>query len=131
MKRTLLCGLPLLIFLTATSCILDAPDDRFHRTLWKSDEVPLGPFPVHELTLEFLCGQTICIKTDVNDIECYGSYESNDHTAVFKGLTLSLTDHTITFIDADWSGETLFLRWRIEDSVYPFTTAMRRLPAYQ
>lgn len=131
MKRTLLCGLSLLIFLTATSCIFDAPDDRFYRTLWKSDEVPLGPFPVQELTLEFLCGQSICLKTDVNGIACYGSYESDDHTAIFQNLTLSLKDHTITFIDADWSGETLFLRWRIEDSVYPFTTAMRRLSAYE
>ena len=37
-----------------TSCIFDAPGDRFYRTLWRSSEVPLGPFSVDKLTLEFL-----------------------------------------------------------------------------
>ncbi len=131
MKRTFICGLYILIFWTASSCIFDAPDDRFYRTIWKSDESPLGPFPIQELTLEFLCGQSICLKTDANSRTCYGSYESDDHTAIFHDLTLSLKDYTITFIDANWSGKTLFLRWRIEDSVYPFTTAMHRLSAYE
>lgn len=131
MKRAFFCGLMSFILSTATSCIFDAPNDKFYRTLWKSDEVPLGPFAVNELTLEFLCGQNISIKTDANVLTGYGTYESDGQTAVFHNLTLTLEDHTITFIDADKSGETLFLRWRIEDSVYPFTTAMHRLSAYE
>lgn len=46
--------------------------------------------------------------------------------AVFHDLTMDLQGLTITFVDAQLSGETLFLRWIVENSVYPFTTAMHR-----
>lgn len=114
------------------SCIYDNdPDDRFYRTLWESDEVPLGPFPVEDLTLEFLCGNSIKISTDARAGASFGTYASNDQTAVFHDLTLEMDGHLVTFIDAQLSGDILFLRWRIEDSVYPFTTAMHRLSAYR
>lgn len=112
--------------LTDTSCIFEAPGDEFYRTLWISDEVPLGPFEVDELTLEFLCENCISLKTDSSTIVSYGTYDSNEQTAVFHDLTMDLQGLTITFVDAQLSGETLFLRWRVENSVYPFTTAMHR-----
>lgn len=110
---------------TGTSCIFEAPGDEFYRTLWISDEVPLGPFEVDELTLEFLCENGISLKTDNSTIISYGTYDSNEQTAIFHDLTMDMQGLTITFIDAQLSGQTLFLRWRVENSVYPFTTAMR------
>lgn len=117
--------------LMSTSCIFDAPGDKFYRTLWESDETPLGPFEVKEVTLEFLCENYISLKTDATSRTSYGTYDFNDYTAVFQDLSLELRGHTITFIDAQLSGSTLFLRWRIDDSVYPFTTAMHRLTSYK
>lgn len=119
-----------------TSCIFDAPGDRFYRTLWRSSEVPLGPFSVDKLTLEFLCGQSISIEAEDTTsgipvkIVRYGTYENDGETAVLEGLTISLQDREITFMEARRNGDTLFLLWRVEDSVYPFTTAMHRLSSY-
>jgi hypothetical protein len=112
--------------LTGTSCIFEAPADEFYRTIWISDEVPLGPFEVDELTLEFLCENYVSLKTDSDTIVNYGTYDSNEQTALFHGLTMEMEGLAITFVDAQLSGDTLFLRWRVENSVYPFTTAMRR-----
>ncbi len=119
-----------------TSCIFDAPGDRFYRTLWRSSEVPLGPFPVDKLTLEFLCGQSISIEAEdttsgipVKTVR-YGTYENDGETAVLEGLTISLQGREITFMEAHRNDDTLFLLWRVEDSVYPFTTAMHRLSSY-
>lgn len=119
-----------------TSCIFDAPGDRFYRTLWRSSEVPLGPFSVDKLTLEFLCGQSISIEAEdttsgipVKTVR-YGTYENDGETAVLEGLTISLQGREITFMEAHRNDDTLFLLWRVEDSVYPFTTAMHRLSSY-
>lgn len=117
--------------LMSTSCIFDAPGDKFYRTLWESDDTPLGPFEVKEVTLEFLCENYISLKTDGTSMTSYGTYDFNDCTAVFQDLSLELRGHTITFIDAQLSGSTLFLRWRIDDSGYPFTTAMHRLTSHK
>lgn len=119
-----------------TSCIFDAPGDRFYRTLWRSSEVPLGPFSVDKLTLEFLCGQSISIEAEdttsgipVKTVR-YGTYENDGETAVLKGLSIALQGSEITFMEAHRNDDTLFLLWRVEDSVYPFTTAMHRLSSY-
>lgn len=119
-----------------TSCIFDAPGDRFYRTLWRSSEVPLGPFSVDKLTLEFLCGQSISIEAEdttsgipVKTVR-YGTYENDGETAVLEGLTISLQGSEITFMEAHRNDDTLFLIWRVKDSVYPFTTAMHRLSSY-
>ena len=119
-----------------TSCIFDAPGDRFYRTLWRSSEVPLGPFSVDKLTLEFLCGQSISIEAEdttsgipVKTVR-YGTYENDGETAVLEGLSIALQGREITFTEAHRNDDTLFLLWRVEDSVYPFTTAMHRLSSY-
>ena len=49
---------------------------------------------------------------------------------MLEGLTISLQGREITFIEAHRNDDTLFLLWRVEDSVYPFTTAMHRLSSY-
>lgn len=110
------------------SCIFDAlPADKFYGSAWESTEAPLGPFPAQRLTLEFLCGNTIYINTDIRTCNSYGTYCHNEQTAVFENLSMESEGHLITFIDAQLSGSTLFLRWRIDESVDPFTTAMHRV----
>ena len=112
------------------SCIFDAPGDKFYRTLWECTEVPLGPFDVNELTLEFLCGNAISLKTDTSPGIIYGTYDSDGETAIFHDLVVELQGLTVTFIDAQLSGSILFLRWRVENSIYPFTTPMHRQSTY-
>ena len=112
------------------SCIFDAPGDKFYRTLWECAEVPMGPFDVNELTLEFLCGNAISIKADPSPGIVYGTYETDGETAIFHDLEFEIKGLTVTFVDAMWTGQTLFLRWRVENSVYPFTTSMHRLSSY-
>ena len=113
------------------SCIFDNDiNDRFFRTLWECTEVPLGPFQADELELEFMCGETVSLQSDALPAPTYGTYETDGQNAIFQNLTIEIEGHTVTFIDASVSGDTLFLRWRIENSVYPFTTPMHRLTSY-
>ena len=126
-----------------TSCIFDSPcDDEFYRTLWESDEIPLGPFDVSSMTLEFLCNEYVEIKTIGNSRTIYGTYAFDGMTATFNDLTLYLNmtdtegetipgDYTVTFLEAHRNGDTLFLLWRVENMLHPFTTALHRLPAYE
>lgn len=173
---------------TATSCIFDRPyGDEFYRTLWKADEVPLGPFDASSITLEFLCGGDVALKTvsaarHAAGPSSYGRYAFDGDAATFSGLSLtydaasiqngidgladyaddlgnsvtagtSATDSsgsavgddentgagdtsmpdtlTITFVEAHRNGDTLFLIWRVDGMQYQFTTAMRRLSAYE
>lgn len=126
-----------------TSCIFDSPcDDEFYRTLWESDEIPLGPFDVSSMTVEFLCNECVEIKTIGNSRTIYGTYAFDGMTATFNDLTLYLNmtdtegetipgDYTVTFLEAHLNGDTLFLLWRVENMLHPFTTALHRLPAYE
>lgn len=134
---------------SVTSCIYEAPDDKFYRTLWKSEEVPLGPFDISTITLEFLYNGeavvTLGKKTEAMpagdedstsmDKErivgyIYGKYSPDDRTAVLEKLTIKLQDTEVTFIEAHHNGDILFLLWRVENSLYPFTTALHRLSSY-
>ena len=113
------------------SCIYESDlNDRFFRTLWECTQVPLGPFQADELELEFMCGGTVRLQSDALPSPIYGTYETDGENAFFQNLTIEIEGHTVTFIDASVSGDTLFLRWRIENSVYPFTTPMHRLTSY-
>ena len=113
------------------SCIYESDlNDRFFRTLWECTQVPLGPFQADELELEFLCGGTVRLQSDALPAPIYGTYETDGQNAIFQNLMIEIEGYTVTFIDARVSGDTLFLRWRIENSVYPFTTPMHRLTSY-
>ncbi len=153
MKRTITsCLFPLILAatLTSTSCIFDSPQvDEFHRTVWKSDKVPLGPFQVSTLTLEFYCNDGVSIRLD-EDFIISGTYRSDGGTAIFTDLDVLFENDgkirdsgaestpdddgkdvgqnqemTVTFIEAHRDGDTLFLLWRVENAVYPFTTALQ------
>ena len=148
MKRTIIssCLFPLILAasMASTSCIFDSPQgDDFYRTLWESDEVPLGPFKVSTMTLEFLCNDGVSICLD-DDLVVFGTYESDSGTATFanlevlfendgnlkdagKGVAGQNLDITVTFIEAHRNGNTLFLLWRVQNAVYPFTTALHRV----
>ena len=114
-----------------SSCIWEGDiSDRFYSTLWECTEVPLGPFQADELELEFICGETVRLQSDALPAPTYGTYETDGQNAIFQNLMIEIEGYTVTFIDASVSGDTLFLRWRIENSVYPFTTPMHRLTSY-
>ena len=130
-----------------SSCIYESdPDDRFYRTLWECDEVPLGPFQADELVLEFMCDGSVRLQCDAFDGSTYGTYETDGQNAFFQNLVMEIEGYEVTFVDASVSwrgsssgdgssdgpgyGDTLFLRWRIENSVYPFTTPMHRHTSY-
>ena len=132
-----------------SSCIWEGDiSDRFYSTLWECTEVPLGPFQADELELEFICDGTVRLQSDALPAPTYGTYETDGQNAIFQNLMIEIEGYTVTFIDASvsWRGEgseakaasgsasgygdTLFLRWRIENSVYPFTTPMHRLTSY-
>ena len=114
-----------------SACIWEGDiSDRFYSTLWECTEVPLGPFQADELELEFMCGGTVRLQSEALPAPIYGTYETDGQNAIFQNLMIEIEGYTVTFIDARVSGDTLFLRWRIENSVYPFTTPMHRLTSY-
>ena len=113
-----------------SSCIFDGAGDKFYRTLWECNKTPLDTIDVQELRLEFLCGNTISIKTDTYPKIVYGTYETDGKTATFINLELTIEGTHVTFTDATRSDDILFLRWRINDSDDLFTTAMHRLSSY-
>jgi hypothetical protein len=133
MKNPDLRSLSIIPLLAATlsldSCIYEAPGDNFYRTMWSSSEVPLGSIDVKELTLEFLCGNKVTIKNEDGIIIAYGNYYPDGRTVVFTDVTTIIDDISITFHEAHLNGDVLFLLWRPDDMLYPYTTALtRKLP---
>lgn len=132
MKRIQLLVPAVLISLTAlSSCIYEAPGDKFYRTIWNSSQVPLGPLDIEELTLEFLCGDRVTLKDGSGIIIAHGTYSPDGNVAVFGELTAVIDEITLSFVEAHRNGDTLFLLWRPEDMLYPFTTAMQRRSSYE
>ena len=114
----------------STSCIFDAPGDRFYRTLWASSESTIENIPIGEFTLDFLCGQAVCLKSASVAATSYGTYESHEDTATFSNLVLYIDNQTLIFIDAHRHDDTLTLNWRQENSPETFTTTLHRLSSY-
>ena len=102
-----------------TSCIYDSAGDKFYRTLWEAEKSSVNARSdspdenswAAGMTVEFLCSQSISIKTSNSPLINFGTYESHQLTAIFHDLTLEIDDQIITFIDAIREGDTLFLRW--------------------
>lgn len=85
--------------------------DEFYRTLWESEEIPLGPFDVSRITLEFLCNGSVSIKADDSRYYSYGTYSPDKDIAALQSLKLFLDGYEISFIEAHRNEDTLFLLW--------------------
>lgn len=131
MKKIHLLGLAVLFVFGANSCIFEAPGDRFYRTLWNSSQVPLGPLDIEELTLEFLCGERVTLKDGSGTIIAHGTYSPDGNVAVLGEVTAVIDETTVSFVEAHRNGNTLFLLWRPDGMLTPFTTAMERRSSYE
>lgn len=132
MKRIHLLGIAALaVLFGANSCIFEAPGDNFYRTLWNSSQVPLGPLDVDALTLEFLCGERITLKDGNGTIIAHGTYSPDGNVAVLSEAIAVVNGVNVSFVEAHRNGDTLFLLWRPEGMIYPFTTAMERRSSYE
>lgn len=133
MKSLFICS-AVIVSTIATSCIYDAPGDKFFRTLWTSEGAPLETLDASSLTLEFLCDEEVSITITDRSRQItgytYGRYSPENMTAVFEGLRINIQNIEVTFIEAHRDGNTLFLVWKIEDSAYQFTTTLQRKSSY-
>ena len=111
--------------ITATSCIYDAPGDRFYRTLWESADESLG-----DITLEFLCNDQIMV-TCSSAAGSYGTYESDGTAATFADLTLTYPDRKVTICEGHRDNDLLFIVWTSGDGKTTQQTPMHRLSAYK
>lgn len=140
MKGLFYCCIALIaVIATVTTCVFSVSKDAFSGTSWNSDEVPLGPLEVSELTMEFSEDGRVTVSLEWDNDEAVaeaprtqeevvlsGGYYADGGTAVLQGLLVTIRTLDVTFIEAHLSGETLFLLWRVENAVYPFTTALHR-----
>ena len=108
--------------------------------------MPLGPFEVSGLIMEFQGDGRVTVRLEMDEgavevlggcVTLSGEYSVDGETAVLHGLNVTLgatiesvvESLDVTFIEAHLSGKTLFLLWRVENAVYPFTTALHH-PAF-
>ena len=120
-----------------TMCMYTLPEeDVFDKTVWESDQVPLGPLEVSRLVVTFGIGGEVAVRLDFSPSSARGlsseiidgHYEHNGLTAVLQGLDITVQEYSITFIEADFNNEDLiFLLWQVEDILYPFTTSLYRV----
>ena len=110
-----------------TMCVyIEQEDELLSGTSWRSDETPLGPLGVSSLTLTFNDGGEVEVTLDMDRQIIKGHYDQDGNTVVFSGVKMTLNGVNVTFIEAHLNAaSTLFLLWRIEDILYPFTTALQ------
>lgn len=130
-----------------SSCIYDSPKgDDFYRTLWTSDEPPLG-----SITLEFLCEGNVCIISECG-VGSYGKYETFDHTAYFSSLRMQyytnrldgLTDESVCHLEQNPEGlvtivleeahrtdDLLLISWHFSESAISHSTRLVRRSSYE
>lgn len=149
--------------LLLTSCIYDAPGDRFYRTLWTSSEATFytagtnnatdigtdiatevstagdtdigtaaGITP-HRLTLEFLCGGSVCVYA-TGAVGSYGAYDTHGTTAYFTDLRLTYhnngTPTVIIIEEAHRTDDLLLISWHYSGSATSYSTRMVRKSSY-
>ena len=122
-------------FTCFTSCIFDDIDDMFDETVWTCENVPLGPYEVSEMTVEFYTDGEVSMK--LTGVEyapetptvktIHGTYYTNGNSAILQKLSATYDSYNITFIQADMNCSTLFLIWKVNGSEETFTTTMRRM----
>lgn len=110
MKSTSPCKAAVIICVTTafllSSCIYEAPGDRFYRTLWESDpETPFGT-----VTLEFLCGGQVAVSAP-GCIGSFGRYIPSGTSATLDGLSLTVDGIEAAITHAVRNGDSLTLTW--------------------
>lgn len=108
------------------ACVFNPVEDEFKETIWTSDQFPLGPFDIATVNLEFLDGNTVIIYDGSYSVIAQGTYQTYGRDAILNNLSITVDNTHITFIEAHLSGGTLFLLWRPDTMLYPFTTALKR-----
>ena len=155
MKRlTSYAGLLLAVLssLFLSSCIYDAPGDKFYRTLWVCDNSimvsgidPVSvPDPsstlyssqrpsIDDFTIEFLCDGFVSVRAD-GASGSYGSYEAHGNIAHFTDLYLQYTtsDTTVTIIieEATRHNDLLEINWHLNGSTTPHINTLSRKSSY-
>ena len=97
------------LFFTS-SCIFDAPDDQFYRTLWTTSEEPLSG-----LTIEFKCEGYISASTETDSCGLLGRYFPNGCTTCFSNLNVYFDTYTIAIDEAQRNYDTMLISWRITE----------------
>ena len=117
--------LAVLSSLFLSSCIYDAPGDKFYRTLWVCDKA--------DFTIEFLCDGFVSVRAD-GASGSYGSYEAHGNTAHFTDLYLQYTtsDTTVTIIieEATRHNDLLEINWHLNGSTTPHINTLSRKSSY-
>ena len=146
--RALVVGITIAGLLSLTSCIYDAPNDRFYRTLWVSDEAPFStdagsiddsPAATSDsntfrgLTIEFLCCNSIRIHA-TGAVGSYGQYDPQGMTAYFTGLNLTYyhngTPIIIVFEEAHRTDDIMLISWHFSGSATSYSTRLVRKNTY-
>lgn len=111
-----------------TMCVyIEEEAEQLTGTLWRSDEVPLGPLGVTVMTLEFFSNGDVELNLEMEETQekVIGHYDQDGVTATFSDVKSTIKQVNITFIEAHLNANhTLFLLWCVEDILYPFTTAL-------
>lgn len=130
------------------SCIYDAPDDRFYRTLWVSEEPPFGDSLAAmaegntsngsggRLTIEFLCGGTVSV-TATGAVGTIGTYDTYGETAYFASLRLNYqsgmrgSDPIVIILEeAHRTDDLMLISWHVSGSETSYTTRLVRQKRY-
>lgn len=130
------------------SCIYDAPDDRFYRTLWTTEEPPFGDSLAAmaegntsnesdgRLTIEFLCGGTVSV-TATGAVGTIGTYDTYGETAYFANLRLNYqsgmrgSDPIVIILEeAHRTDDLMLISWHVSGSDTSYTTRLVRQKRY-
>lgn len=110
------------------ACTFNPMENEFKETIWTSSQFPLGPFDIESISLEFRDGNEVIIYDGSQSVISRGTYETYGCDVVLNDLTADTNGTRITFTEAHLSRNTLFLLWRPESMLYPFTTSLKRKP---
>ena len=130
MKRTAPAIASLTAGILTTSCIhVPLQENEFYETVWTAEDVPLGPYEINSLTLEFFDDNGLSLCADYGEgpertYKVYGTYGIYGQSATFQGLEMYLKGHFVTFHEAYLQSDGLYLIWRIDNSAHLFTTMM-------
>lgn len=126
-----------MILFGLTSCIFEAPGDRFYRTLWVSEDFNgkgSGDCPGEKITLEFLCGGSVTVIS-TGAIGSYGTYEFHEATAYFANLRITYLngDDPIIVVleEAHRTDDLLLISWHYYGSDVSYITRMVRKNTYE